>query len=323
MVTRYDVVPLREQDRLAYWQELICRLFPRASGRRRDDLPFMGNLDRSVLGAIEVSDIRCNALRYDRVRQDQRVDGGEDFLVSLMLSGEARLEQDGRVAVQGPGDFVLYDAAKPFVYDFPQGYRILLAKIPRRVMLCRLPDAERLTAVTVCGETPLGNLAGTMIRSAVSLDLPGQLAVTAKVGISLVDLLSAAFEIGLADRKELCDRQAGLLKRAKDYMRAHIDEPELDVDGIAKAVHVSSRTLSRAFATEGTTVIRWLWKERLVASYAALSEGRATQVSDVALGCGFVSGSHFSRMFKSTYGVLPHTMLRHSDQTEGGARQPL
>jgi AraC family transcriptional activator of tynA and feaB len=149
VVTQYNVSALREQERFAYWHDLICRLFPRAAGRRGDDLPFVAHLDRSVLGTVEVSDISCNALRYDRARQDQRQDDNEDFLLSLMLQGSAQLEQDGRIAVQGPGDIVLYDAARPFIYDFPQAYRILLAKIPRRAMLSRLPDAERMTAVTV------------------------------------------------------------------------------------------------------------------------------------------------------------------------------
>ena len=316
MVTRYDASALREQDRFAYWQDLICKLFPRASGRRGDELPFLAQLNRSVLGTVEVSDIRCNALRYDRGRQDQRQDQSEVFLLSMMLEGNAQLEQGGRVAVQGPGDIVLYDAAQPFIYDFPKAYHILLAKIPRRAMLSRLPDAERLTAVTIGSQTPMGGLAANMIRTVASLNLPGDASASAKVGTSLVDVLSVAIEMEVAGRTELCDRQAGLLKRAKEYMRSRIDESELDVDGIASALYVSPRTLSRAFASEGTTVIRWLWKERLEASYAALSEGRAMQVSDVALGCGFASGSHFSRMFKSTYGVLPHTLLRSAARAD-------
>ena len=86
MITHYDSTPLREQDRLEYWHELICRLFPRAAGRRQDNLPFAPKLARSVLGTVEVSDIRCNALRYDRMRNDQRQDQSEEFLVSWMLS---------------------------------------------------------------------------------------------------------------------------------------------------------------------------------------------------------------------------------------------
>lgn len=307
---------MREQDRFDYWHDLICRLFPRASGLRRDERPFLAHLERNVLGPVEVSDISCSALRWDRARLDQRLDQNEVFLFSLMLEGRARLEQGGRVAVQEPGDFVLYDAAQPFTYDFPQNYRFLLAKIPRRAMLSRLPHAERLTAVTVASATPLGGLAANMMRTVATLDAPKEASTSAKIGTSLVDLLSAAIEMELCARKELCDRQAALLERAKVYMRVRLDEPDLDVERIANALHVSARTLSRAFSVEGTTVIRWLWKERLEAGYNALREGRALQVTDAALGSGFTSGSHFTRMFKSTYGVLPHTLLRGAEQVD-------
>ncbi len=317
MGTLYDATQLREQDRYASWLDLICRLFPRAAGRRGDDLPFMAQLDRKALCTVEVCDIKCNALRYDRTRQEQRLDGNEDFLLSLMLQGNAQLEQGGRVATQGPGDFVLYDAASPFVYDFPRPYQMLLVKIPRRSVLSRLPNAERLTAVTVGSKTPLGSLATNMMSTVMSLDLPGEAAVSAKIGASLIDILSATIEMELQSRNDLVDRQASLVKRAKDYMRARLYESELNVDSIADALYVSPRTLSRAFACEGTTIIHWLWRERLEASYTALKEGRATQVSEIALGCGFTSGSHFSRLFKSAYGILPHTMLRGASKETG------
>lgn len=316
MQTHFDSALRQDKDQFAYWLELICRHFPRATGVRDNAAPFSGHLERNVLGAVEVSDIRCSSLKYARGRQDQLRDDCEDFLVSMLVEGRSRIEQCGRVATQEPGDFVLYDAARPFVYEFPTDYQMMLVKIPRKTMLCRLPNAERLTAVKFSSSSPLGGLASTMVRSAVGLDLPGQSSCSAKVGASLVDILTASFQTELDDDNELVDRQASILKRAKDYIRAHMDDSELDVETIARAVHVSSRTLSRAFATEGISVIRWLWKERLSASYTALSEGRASQVADVALGCGFVSGSHFSRMFKTTYGVLPHTLLRVSNTNE-------
>jgi AraC family transcriptional activator of tynA and feaB len=315
MQTQYDSVLRQDKDQFAYWLELICRHFPRATGVRDNTAPFSGHLERSVLGAVEVSDIRCSSLKYERGRQDQLKDDCEDFLVSMLVEGRARIEQCGRAAMQEPGDFVLYDAARPFVYEFPTNYQMMLVKIPRKTLLCRLPNAERLTAVKFSSTSPLGGLASMMVRSAAGLDLPGQSSCSAKVGSSLIDILTASFETELQGDNDLVDRQAAILKRAKDYIRAHMDDSDLDVEMIASAVHVSSRTLSRAFASEGISVIRWLWRERLSASHTVLSEGRASQVADVALGCGFVSGSHFSRMFKATYGVLPHTLLRVSNTT--------
>ncbi|WP_051243209.1 helix-turn-helix domain-containing protein [Azohydromonas australica] len=311
MDTHFCTSSLRERDRYAYWHDVICRLYARATAHRSDtSLPFIADFQRKLFGTVALSDIRCEALRYDRRRDDIQRDPNEDFLLTLMLDGQAQLEQGGRVAVQRPGDLVLYDAARNFVYDFTQRYRILLVRIPRRTLLSRLPDAERMTAVTVGEGSCLGSLAAGLMRSANALDVQENTGPLAKVGASLLEMVSAAFETEVAGRRDLLDRQAALLQRAKAYLRAHLDDPNLEVESIAYALNVSPSTLSRAFASEGTTVIRWLWRQRLEASHAALCEGRATKVLDIALGCGFASGSHFSRMFKDAYGVLPHSLLR-------------
>lgn len=312
MVTEFDPTIVRPQDRYPQWMEVVGQVFCRANGRRGDDRPFEARLLRCPLGVVDVSDLSCNAMRYDRARQDQCLDQRDDFLVSLLLQGQGQLDQQGRAARQEPGQMVLYDAARPYVYTFPGSYRLLLLRIPRRAMLSRLPEAERMTAVAIGTGTPLGNLAANMIQGTASLALPTSATASAKVGSSLMDVVSAAIEMELSAHEEQHDRQSTLLKRAKDYILTHLDDPQLDIEVIAKAAYVSPRTLSRAFATEGTTVARWLWNERLAAGHAALTEGRAVQVGELAMSCGFASGSHFSRLFKATYGVLPHTLLSGS-----------
>jgi AraC family transcriptional regulator, positive regulator of tynA and feaB len=303
--------PDRERDRYAYWHEVICRYYARAEAHRNDgEQSFFAEFDRHVFGSLAISDIRCAALRYNRRREDLRLDSNEDFLLTLMLEGQAQLEQGGRLAVQERGDIVLYDAAREFVYDFTSPYRILLLRIPRRTLLSRLPDAERLTAVTLGPGSGIGSMASGLMRSAVALPASVEVGPSAKVGASILELISAAFEADVAGRRDLCDRQAALLRRAKDHMHARLEDPDLEVESIAHALNVSQSTLSRAFASEGTTVIRYLWKLRLDAGHMALREGRASRVLDVALGCGFANASHFSRMFKDAYGVLPHTLLR-------------
>jgi len=302
---------LRERDGYSCWHEVICRLYAGAEPHLNDEeATFSVEFSRRVLGPVALSDIRCAALRYDRRRQDIRRDRNDDFLVTLMLAGRARLEQGGRVALQGPGDLVLYDAAREFAYDFDKPYRILLVRIPRRTLLSRLHDAERLTAVSVSDSSSVCSLASNLIRSSNTLMLPPHAGPSVKVGAALIELLSAAFEIEAAGRSYPCDRQAALLQSAKAYLRANLADPSLDVDAIAHRLNTSPSTLSRAFASQRVTVMRWLWGQRLEASHTALQEGRLTRVLDVALGCGFANGSHFSRMFRRAYGVCPHSLLR-------------
>lgn len=309
MPTHFDATTVRESERIAYWHEEMCRNFCRAESRQVRRRPFDARLTNSALGSIQVSSIDCEPMRYQRAPGDIRVSPSDDFLLSVLTGGVGQIEQQGRISLQSEGDVVIYDTAQPFIYEFLDRYQMVLLKVPRRAMLARVPEAERLTALKISGQTPLGSLAATMIRNATALDLQDGVA-SAKVGASIIDVIAAAMDVSFADLARPTDRHASLLRKAQEYIRCHLDDPELGVERIAAALYVSSSTLARAFATSGTTVMRWLWDERLAAGHRALLEGRAKQVTEVALGCGFSSFSHFSRSFKARYGHSPNTLIK-------------
>lgn len=220
------------------------------------------------------------------------------------------LEQSGRTAVQKAGDVVLYDTARAFKYSFSSDYRIVLLKIPRKQMLCRLPDAERLTAIPLDGQSAMGALASSVIQGAANISSELEACASSKLAASVVDIFAASAETEFHDLKGMLERHGGILLRAKDYIEANLGDSELDVDAICNAIGVSRRTLNRIFASDGTTAFRWLWKKRLEASHVALTEGRSQHIADVAVACGFSDFSHFSRAFKKAYGVAPNTLIR-------------
>ena len=100
------------------------------------------------------------------------------------------------------------------------------------------------------------------------------------------------------------------LDQVKRYVLANLHDAEMTIESIAAAQNVAPRTLHRLFSAEGTTPIRWLWQQRLAASYKALAEGHIRHVTDAALSFGFTDLSHFSRAFKKTFGCPPHTLVR-------------
>ena len=100
------------------------------------------------------------------------------------------------------------------------------------------------------------------------------------------------------------------LVEVKQFILANLHDTELDVERIASTHNMAPRTLYRMFSSEGTTPIRWLWQQRLAASFKALAEGQATQVTETAMRFGFSDLSHFSRAFKAEFELTPRELKR-------------
>jgi transcriptional regulator GlxA family with amidase domain len=238
-----------------------------------------------------------------------------------MLEGEGQLEQHRRLSRQKPGDIVVYDAAQPFLYDLLERHRLVLLKIPRRAMLARVPEAETCTSQLISGETALGSLAATIIRDAASLNIDDAHAA-ARIGTSILDIIAAAIDVELVRNVPALNHQATVFNRAQEYIRSHLDDPDITVDSIADGICISTSTLARLFAGAGTTVMRWLWEERLTVGHRALVEGRAQRVTEVALMCGFTSFSHFSRRFRARFGHSPSALIRENSISHCASTAP-
>lgn len=98
-----------------------------------------------------------------------------------------------------------------------------------------------------------------------------------------------------------------MLVRIKDYIRGHLADPGLSPEGIAAAHRVSVRYVHKLFQSEEATVRRWIQRQRLEMCRHDLSRHAtaAPTVSAVAQRWGFVSPSHFSRVFRAAYGTSP------------------
>ncbi|WAH37903.1 bifunctional transcriptional activator/DNA repair enzyme AdaA [Alicyclobacillus dauci] len=96
-----------------------------------------------------------------------------------------------------------------------------------------------------------------------------------------------------------------LVQSAKDIMEQRYQDP-LTLDKIAGELAISPYHLHRVFKRlTGTTPADYLFNKRLRAAKQALRTELYRTVTDIAIGVGFRSPSHFSTMFQRKTGYSP------------------
>ncbi len=122
-----------------------------------------------------------------------------------------------------------------------------------------------------------------------------------------------------ADAQHL--RDLALLRRVRDRIDREYDQP-LDVEGLARGVHMSAGHLSRQFRQAyGEPPYAYLMTRRIERSMALLRRGDLS-VTDVCFAVGCSSLGSFSSRFTELVGVSPSVYRRQSAEAEVEAEAP-
>ena len=310
-MTGQEAAGRRTDLTLAQWRETINVSFAALEITAPVDSEFRADLTTVELDDVHLFDMTTSAHRVVRTAEMVARDAGEYLKLSLQLQGRARLRQDGRECVLGPGGLGLYAAYRPYelVYDGPQ--HSLVMTFPRSVVQLIPAQLDLVTAQRIGQEDGLGRVAVPMFRNLTeNMDLlRGPHA--SKLVRSALDMLVSVLS---AEVVEPAGEHAGdlLVQQATAYIADHLADPELSPGSIARALYVSVRQLHSRFAAQHLTVAAHIRAVRLAAIRAELADPahRDDAVHTISARHGLTDPAHVSKAFKAEYGESPTAYRR-------------
>jgi AraC-like DNA-binding protein len=268
---------------------------------------FRGVIRGAGIDEVHVSDVRATDHVVERTPELIARGDRPYFKVSLMLAGRGLLVQDGREAVLSPGDLAVYDTSRPYSLVFDEDFRTMVVMFPRHLITLPPDMVGQLTAVRISGSEGLGAVVTPYLTQlAANLD---QLAGStgARLAHSALDLVTTVFTRELGLDGTTADPHRALMQRIRGHIDRNLASTDLGPASIAAAHYISTRHLHGLFQEQGTTVSTWIRTRRLEQCRRDLIDAVLADrpVAAIAARWGFVDAAHFSRAFKSAFGVSP------------------
>jgi AraC-like DNA-binding protein len=295
-------------ERLDCWREAVGRNLVPLEVLPRENADFRASLHAVRVGQVQMSAISAEPHSVARTRRHIASDAPDFFQLTVQLTGQAVLTQRDRQARVGPGELVVYDTRRPFIYDFQQSHTGLVLMFPRGMLPLAERDLSRVAATSVPCHDGLGQVVLPLLhglaRQMEHLESRG----TPRLADNVIDLIGTLLaEHADADRTTEEDGPGLLTERVLVYMEQRLADPGLNPEGIAAAHRISRRYLYKLLAAQGHTVSGWIREQRLARCRRDLTDPALDHLPVGAIGgrWGFADPAHFSHAFKAAYGMSP------------------
>ena len=237
----------------------------------------------------------------------------------IMVEGMAEIRQGERSTQLAAGDLCLIRSGRPLQLKLKGAFRIALVGVPEAEFADRFPlwRAALLTPIPADSGVPavFRDATTSLHRWQDSLGTAGRDGLADAV----LDLMGALVCFAVPSNQDCIQQSLYQRDRIKKVAQLNLRNPDLDVDFIAAAVGLSARQVHRLFADEGTSLMRWVWVQRLEQCRRELGQDESGRrsISDIAYTWGFNDQAHFSRAFRKHFGLAPRDLRRSKNRLEG------
>lgn len=291
---------------------------PPTSGQLTDG--FGANIDLYAVGDSVFTDVRTDAMVLERPVARVSTDARRDFAFHLYLEGETGHVTGMSKKRSAPGSvagIVALDMNQPFRVERP-ACRVLTLFVPRPTVDAGIADSDSLHGRIIPFDTPLARVAldhFVATHQSLSTFAPDEGANALKLGGQL--LLAAFRQDSSLTGTGRAALQAALLNRVRRFVEANLHQADLTPTHVVQALQLKRATIYRWFEHEGG-LGAYIRNRRLREAADELVRFPQLQITEIAYGLGFKSGSDFTRAFRRAFDISPQDMrarafaLRHT-----------
>lgn len=293
-------------ENILAWREAVATLFDIDELASSDQSGFRADLRSYAMGPILLGLARASGQCFRRTPETIARSGVDHIILQLYLSGG----YDGRAghtAVHvGAGDVCVLDLAQT-LETRATAFESLTLVVPRPMFDAHLIRVEDLHGLVLPADGALARLLArhmaALFEAAPQMTLEQCQSVVEGTVSFIVACLKGELERRDADRSTTADAS---LFRIRQYIEARLADADLTANSVAAHFGMSRASLYRLFTPLGG-VADYIRSRRLHRAFfdLAATGSRTTRISEVARRWQLGTDAHFTRSFKTAYGITP------------------
>ena len=290
------------------WSDALTDLCGRFDIDLLETGKFDGLINFTSVSRLKLCQIEASSHRIGHAASHIRNSDHPYVKILFQTHGISHFEQEGRRVEIRPGDCLVYDVSCPHTIISPAMTRHDVVIVPKELLRERGLGSGNIAACKISSTGGTGRIAHDCVHAVFREATKLSPQSAAGVADSLIDLLL----LPLRDADATLDRVGpeAMYVRAQAFIREHLRDPELSIDQISSALQCTKRYLHMLFSDRGITVSDYIWRTRLQHCRQELENPCGKTITDVAFSWGFSSSSHFSRVFRKYFGVVPSAIHR-------------
>jgi len=289
------------------WRESILPLFDSVPVDNRRITPKCAAHTQHIFDRFILAESKFPKQEFVRDRKwMMRNDDADHVIVQIFTKGNNPITNGKHQFVQGPETISFVNLGYE-LHTIAEESEVTSLVLPRDLLAQETKRLDLATGVALMANSAAGRIFRDHVFSLRDNISEMTVAEAPAITDSLLGMMDALFVSHDIESEHALE--ATLHSMCK-LIEESLKDPKLSAETLCARFNCSRTTVYRLFKTHGG-ISRYIQERRLQKCYRALSQQRnhSRGVFGVALEYGFTNQSHFSRIFKASFGISPKEVL--------------